>query len=194
MSSQDQVASVAPVPAPQLAAAVDMRPLMASFPTGVVVTTALHPDGRPWGMTCTSLCSVSLEPPILLVCLRCGSPTLDAILASRSFAVNLLHDQARAFAELFASRAANRFEQVRWTGGGETAGPHLLDAAHTIADCDVVDDSVVGDHVVVMGRVRGVSRLRPQRPLLYGLRRYATWSDSVEGSYLSSDAQSFDWS
>lgn len=177
-----------------LAAPVDMRPLMAGFPSGVVITTALHSDGQPWGMTCTSLCSVSLEPPILLVCLRCGSPTLDAIAASRAFAVNLLHDQARAFAELFASGAADRFDRVRWAGGGATGGPHLLDAAHTIADCEVIDDSVVGDHAVVMGRVRAIHQLRPQRPLLYGLRRYATWSDSVEGSYLFSDAQAFDWS
>jgi flavin reductase (DIM6/NTAB) family NADH-FMN oxidoreductase RutF len=173
---------------------VDMRPLMASFPSGVTVTTALHADGQPWGMTCTSLCSVSLDPPILLVCLRCGSPTLEAIAASRAFAVNLLHDQARAFAELFASGADDRFERVRWTVGQTAGGPHLLDAAHTIADCEVVDDSVVGDHAVVMGRVRAVTRLRPQRPLLYGLRRYATWPELVDGSYLSSDAQAFDWS
>jgi flavin reductase (NADH) len=173
---------------------VDMRPLMASFPSGVVVTTATHPDGSPWGMTCTSLCSVSLEPPILLACLRCGSPTLEAIVASRSFAVNLLHDRAQLVAELFASRQADRFAQIRWDGGPEAAGPHLLDAAHTVADCDVVDHSVVGDHTVVLGRVRAVRRLRPQRPLLYGLRRYATWADTVDGHYLSSDAQTFDWS
>ncbi len=187
MNTRDQTPS-------RLAIPVDMRPLMAGFPSGVVVTTALHPDGQPWGMTCTSLCGVSLEPPILLVCLRCGSSTLDALSASRSFAVNLLHDQARAVAELFASGAADRFARVRWTGGGDTAGPHLLDAAHTIADCTVLDDSVVGDHAVVMGRVRAIHQLRPQRPLLYGLRRYATWSDSVDGSYLFSDAQAFDWS
>ena len=194
MNTQDQATPARPAPTPPSPGPVDMRPLMASFPSGVVVATALQSDGGAWGMTCTSLCSVSLDPPILLVCLRCGSPTLEAIVASRSFAVNLLHDQARAVAELFASRTADRFAQVRWTGGGATAGPHLLDAAHTIADCDVVDSSVVGDHTVVLGQVRAVSRLRPQRPLLYGLRRYATWSDSVEGSYLSSDAQTFDWS
>ncbi|SBT43348.1 flavin reductase family protein [Micromonospora narathiwatensis] len=194
MNTTDRLVPADPASAPSTSVPVDMRPLMASFPSGVTVTTALHSDGRPWGMTCTSLCSVSLDPPILLVCLRCGSPTLEAIAASRSFAVNLLHEQARAFAELFASGAVDRFEQVRWSADGDAAGPHLLDAAHTIADCEVVEDSVVGDHAVVLGRVRAVTRLRPQRPLLYGLRRYATWSDSVDGSYLFSDAQAFDWS
>jgi flavin reductase (NADH) len=173
---------------------VDMRPLMASFPSGVVVTTAVHADGTPWGMTCTSLCSVSLHPPVLLVCLRCGSPTLEAISSSGAFAVNLLHDRARSSAELFASGAVDRFDRVRWTAEGKAGGPHLIDAAHTIADCTVTDASVVGDHTVVMGQVRAISRLRPARPLLYGLRQYSTWSDTVDGAYLSSDAQAFDWS
>lgn len=173
---------------------VDMRPLMASFPSGVVVTTAIHADGRPWGMTCTSLCSVSLDPPVLLVCLRSGSPTLTAISTSGAFAVNLLHDRARPSAELFASGAVDRFDRVRWHADGDAGGPHLVDAAHTIADCTVTGVSVVGDHTVVMGQVRAISRLRPVRPLLYGLRQYSTWSDAVDGAYLSSDAQAFDWS
>ena len=175
-------------------AQVDMRPLMASFPSGVVVTTAFHADGVPWGMTCTSLCSVSLHPPVLLVCLRCGSPTMAAIAASGSFTVNLLHDQARSAAELFASGAVDRFDRIRWRADGDAGGPHLIDAAHTVADCTVTDTSVVGDHTVVMGHVRAISRLRPARPLLYGLRQYSTWSDIVDGAYLSSDAQAFDWS
>lgn len=173
---------------------VDMRPLMASFPSGVVITTAFNSDGTPWGMTCTSLCSVSLHPPVLLVCLRCGSPTLEAISSSGSFAVNLLHDRARSFSELFASGAVDRFDRVRWHAEGEARGPHLIDAAHTIADCTVTGATVVGDHTVVLGQVHAISRLRPVRPLLYGLRQYSTWSDAVDGAYLSSDAQTFDWS
>ncbi|MGI5520003.1 flavin reductase family protein [Micromonospora sp. CA-259024] len=175
-------------------ARMDMRRLMASFPSGVVITTALHADGKPRGMTCTSLTSVSLDPPVLLVCLRCGSPTLEAISSSGAFAVNLLHDRARGAAELFGSGARDRFDRVRWHTDAPALGPHLMDAAHTVADCVVQDMSVVGDHAVVLGRVQAIARLRPVRPLLYGLRQYSTWSDAVEGAYLSSDAQAFDWS
>jgi flavin reductase (DIM6/NTAB) family NADH-FMN oxidoreductase RutF len=161
---------------------VDIRPLWAGFPTGVSVVTTMDRDGRPWGMTCTSLCSVSLDPPILLICLRCGSPTLRAVQECGLFAVNLLHDEAKATAELFSSGVADRFDHIQWHVTEYTAGPHLLNSAHTIADCTVTDNSVVGDHAVIMGRIRGITRVGAHRPLLYGLRRYATWRDAVAGS------------
>src|SRR6266540_7393763 len=61
--------------------AADFQALMASFPSGVAIVTATGSDGKPYGMTCSSLCSVALTPPTLLVCMRNGSPTLDAVLA-----------------------------------------------------------------------------------------------------------------
>ncbi|MEU9649680.1 flavin reductase family protein [Streptomyces sp. NPDC048110] len=157
---------------------IDMRALMTGFPTGVCIVTSLD-DGVPWGMTCTSLCSVALDPPTLLVCLRRGSPTLDAVLASGAFAINLLHDEARSSAELFASGAADRFDRIAWRADDGACGPHLVLSAHTVADCEVSESSQVGDHVVIMGRVRRVSILQSQQPLLYGLRRYATWPQAV---------------
>lgn len=157
----------------------DFRTLMAGFPTGVTIVTTRGGDGVPRGMTLTSLCSVSLAPPVLLVCMRTGSPTLDAVLESGSFAVNLLHLRARATAELFASGAQDRFERVPWHAEAPAAGPHLLEAAHTIADCSVTAHHEVGDHVVLMGGVTAVSRLGgEQHPLLYGLRRFATWPET----------------
>ncbi|UED88045.1 flavin reductase family protein [Streptomyces profundus] len=159
----------------------DFRTLMAGFPTGVTIVTTADADGAPWGMTLTSLCSVSLEPPILLVCMRRGSPTLEAIQGGSGFAVNLLHRRARATAELFASGARDRFDRVSWRMAGTAAGPHLFDSAHTIADCRVTSDHVVGDHVVVMGQVTSVVRLgEEQQPLLYGMRRFETWPDTED--------------
>jgi flavin reductase (DIM6/NTAB) family NADH-FMN oxidoreductase RutF len=156
---------------------VDIRPLMACFPTGVSVITAFGEDGRPQGMTCSSLCSVTLDPPTLLVCLRRGSPTLAAVLWQRSFAVNLLTDRARPTAELFSSGAAGRFERVRWRAGGAPGGgPHLFDGAHMVADCRLVGNRPVGTHEVVFGLVTQVTRLQEAPPLLYGMRRYASWS------------------
>ncbi|MFI2437075.1 flavin reductase family protein [Streptomyces sp. NPDC018693] len=167
-------------------APADMRTLMTGFPTGVCVVTALD-DGVPWGMTCTSLCSVALDPATLLVCLRDGSPTLRAVLAGGAFAVNLLHDEAQPSAELFASGAADRFDRVRWETPAGACGPHLVNSAHTVADCVVSHSRPVGDHVVTMGRVRRVTRLRSQQPLLYGLRRYATWPQALADSHRSFD-------
>lgn len=152
-----------------------MRQLMAGFPTGVGIVTAFDAETRPWGMTCTSLASVTLEPPTLLVCLRNGSPTLDAVLTAGEFAMNLLHHEARPTAELFASGAPDRFDRVAWTAPPAAAGPHLRTDAHAVADCVVARQTAHGDHVVVFAEVRHVHLNPTPAPLLYGRRRYASW-------------------
>jgi flavin reductase (DIM6/NTAB) family NADH-FMN oxidoreductase RutF len=148
---------------------------MSGFPTGVAVVTTTDADGLPRGMTCSSVCSVALDPPTLLICVRHGSPTLDALLRRSAFAVNLLHEGARTTAELFASGAADRFDHVEWTSPRGGGGPHLPGDAHATADCRVSRTSVVGDHTVVFGEVFRVSQRAAEPPLLYGLRRYAAW-------------------
>ncbi|MFD9887629.1 flavin reductase family protein [Streptomyces alboflavus] len=159
---------------PQMANPVEFRSLMAALPAGVAVVTATDTDGKPWGMTCSSLASVALDPPTLLICLRGASPTLDAALSSKAFAVNLLHDEARAAADLFASGDPDRFDRVPWIEGA--SGPHLIESAHAVADCQVAGTVQVGDHTVVFGEVRRIESRQegPPRPLLYGLRQY--WS------------------
>lgn len=151
------------------------RTLMAGFPTGVAVITAGDVEGHPRGMTCSSVCAVSLEPPTLLVCVRLGSPTLEAMLCQGTFAVNLLHDGARPTAELFASGAPHRFDRIRWEYDAGHGGPHLVEDAHAVADCRISGSHSVGDHTVVLGEVVGVTYHREPRPLLYGLRGYAAW-------------------
>lgn len=155
---------------------IDLRPFMAHFPSGVAVLTTVH-DGVPYGMTCSSLCSVSLDPPMVLVCVRAQSPTLAAITASGVFTVNLIHGDARPTAALFASGAADRFERVGWHRPHEVCGPHLTTDAVAIADCRVAEHKVVGDHVVVFGEVHRVTALGELAPLLYGRRRYAVWPE-----------------
>ena len=150
--------------------------MMRGFPTGVAVVTVTDLAGAPRGMTCSSVCSVTLEPPTLLVCLRTGSPTLAAILARGEFVVNLLHEHARSTAELFASGDPDRFDQVAWWSDGESSGPHLRRDAHAIADCRVLMPLPVGDHMVVFGEIVRVSTRTERRPLLYGLRRYGKWA------------------
>ncbi|GGO10089.1 hypothetical protein GCM10010116_20330 [Microbispora rosea subsp. aerata] len=151
------------------------RSLMTTYPAGVAIVTTTAPDGEPWGMTCSSICSVSLRPPTLLVCLRDGSPTLAALLQRSAFAVNLLHSRAEPAAKLFASGEPDRFQKITWVREAELGIPLLVEDAHTIAHCQVSETRPVGDHVVVFGEVVCVTTpaIKPN-PLLYGLRRY--WS------------------
>jgi flavin reductase (DIM6/NTAB) family NADH-FMN oxidoreductase RutF len=163
------------------ATAQDQRSMMRGFPTGVAVVTAIDGADEPRGMTISSMCSVSLDPPTLLICLRSGSPTLDAIVGSGRFAVNLLHDGAQAVADLFASGAPDRFDRVRWEYVSTCAyagGPHLFHDAHTIADCRVDRVDKVGDHTVVFGETVRVTENSVPSPLLYGMREYRSWPRS----------------
>ncbi|MEW9520525.1 flavin reductase family protein [Streptomyces tubercidicus] len=162
-----------------VAAAGELRSLMARFPTGVTVVTAFDGARRPWGLTCSSLSSVTLRPPTLLICVRSGSPTLDALLESGRFAVNLLDESGRSAAELFASGAPDRFDRVHWQDIPDGGGPHLPHDAHAVADCRVVQLQEVGDHTVVFGEVEQSAIWTPTpRPLMYGLRGYAVWPAS----------------
>jgi flavin reductase (NADH) len=159
---------------------VDFRALMATFPTGVAVVTAFDSQGNPRGMTVTSISSVSIEPPIVLVCIRHGSPTLEAILQRGGYAVNLLHGGAESTSRLFASGRPDRFDAVRWHAGPDPSGPHLPDDTHSVADLDVLRTESVGDHQVVFGRVFQITWQRVEQqyvdqPLLYGYRRYEAW-------------------
>lgn len=155
----------------------DFRALMSGFPTGVGIVTTFQADGRPIGMTCSSICSVSLAPsPTLLVCLRKGSPTLAAMLGTGTFALNLLHEGGRSAAELFASGDPDRFDRVEWRADDGFGGPHLPADSHVTADCEISQYNAVGDHEAIFGKVTGVTMKDPERaPLLYGRRQYAVW-------------------
>ncbi|MEU0934430.1 flavin reductase family protein [Embleya sp. NPDC005971] len=160
----------------------EFRNLMAAFPAGVSVLTAAEPGGPLHGMTCTAIASVSASPPTLLVCAQQAGRTLAVLTRTRAFTVNLLDDQARATAELFAARCPDRFERVAWTMRPGFGGPHLVQDAHTIADCRVTKSVTVADHVVVFGEVVKVSTAGDvlPRPLVYGMREY--WSLTPGGA------------
>ena len=148
---------------------------MAGFPSGVVIVAAIDDRQNAWGMTCSSLCSVTLEPPTLMVGMRAGSPTLRAALHSGAFAVNLLHAGGQAAAELFSSGAPDRFERVVWELPDDAAGPHLTDVARAVADCRISQTVPVGGQCMIFGEVFGIRELGDRAPLLYGLRRYSSW-------------------
>ncbi|WP_329182027.1 flavin reductase family protein (plasmid) [Streptomyces decoyicus] len=176
--TESLASAASPLPTAAEATPDGFRTMMRSFPTGVGVVTSVDGDGVPRGMTCSSVCSVSLDPPTLLVCLRAGSPTLAAVLDRGGFTVNLLHESAREAAELFASGNPDRFDLLPWEQDPDASGPHLVRDAHTVADCTVALTQTVGDHVTVFGRPRRIVRHRVQAPLVYGLRQFRAWSGS----------------
>lgn len=153
------------------------RDLMSSFPTGVSVVTTMDSEG-PWGATCSSLSSVTLSPPTLLVCLREQGRTLHAVLACRRFAVNLLHASGRRAATVFSSLHVDKFAEIPWESWHPSGLPFLHRDAFAVAACEVATEIQVGDHRIVIGRVFDM-RVSAGVPLLYGLRHYSSWPATV---------------
>lgn len=156
------------------ASAGEFKELMSRFPTGVCIVTSRDAGGRPHGLTCSSLSSVSVAPPTLLVCLKVGGPTLAALQSRRRFAVNMLHSRARIAAAVFSAPVPHRFSTVRWRPSPRCELPWLDADSLGLAECRLIGEVPTGDHVVVLGEVLGVT-LSGGLPLLYGMRQYSAW-------------------
>ena len=140
---------------------------MANLAGGVVIVTTSAEGGRASGMTATAVCSVSIEPPLVMACMKRGAATHRAVEVSGVFALNLLPARAEALARRFASNRGDKFEGVSTTTGA-TGAPILTD---TMAHCDCTVEKMVaaGDHTIFIGRVRGAASSGDERrrPLLY---------------------------
>jgi flavin reductase (DIM6/NTAB) family NADH-FMN oxidoreductase RutF len=149
---------------------------MSMYPTGVAVVTTTGEHDEPVGFTCSSLCSVSLSPPLLLVCVSNTSSTLTRIRNRGAFAVNLLAHHGREAAELFSSPVADRFSRIRWARTPRRSLPFLVSHAHGVTECLLEHAYPAGDHTILVGVVSNVIVLDEDGvPLLNGLRRYAVW-------------------
>ncbi|MGW3240314.1 flavin reductase family protein [Streptomyces olivaceus] len=155
---------------------------MSGFPTGVVVVTAHCLPDDPCGLTCSSLISVTLQPPTLLISIKSGSPVLSSICQSGLFAVNLLHAKGERAARIFSSPIPERFSQVKWRATPNFRLPWLFDDAFAVAECELSETHEVGDHVLTMGRVARIEQSTCPSPLLYGKRQFAAWP-ATEGQF-----------
>ncbi|MER7013294.1 flavin reductase family protein [Saccharopolyspora sp. NPDC000359] len=145
-------AVVEPTAADSPVSADRLRSAMGRFPTGVTITTTLDRAGNPRGFTAGSLVSVSLEPPLISVCVAYTANCYQAFADCDSFAVSVLrHDQGQ-LARTFASKGADKFAAGGFT---RTAGGlPVVDGAVVALECDVHGRHAAGDHVILVGRVR----------------------------------------
>lgn len=131
----------------------DIRDVMSRFATGVTVVAASDPQsGTPHGMTANAVCSVSLDPPLILVCASRQGQTHDVIRRARHFSVSVLAEKQRQVSTIFSQAArADKFSQVAYSMG-RTGAPILRDAlAHL--ECDLWAGYPGGDHTIFVGRV-----------------------------------------
>jgi flavin reductase (DIM6/NTAB) family NADH-FMN oxidoreductase RutF len=155
----------------------DMRTVMGHFATGVCVISARRSDGSPVGTTVNAVTSVSLDPPLLLVCLARNSETLTAVSESSTFAVNILAEEQREHSVRFAAKGERAHaEEVRFSEH-HTGVPCLADALATIA-CRVSAVHEGGDHMIVLGEALSMSSAeRNLAPLLFFRGSYSSLAD-----------------
>lgn len=129
----------------------DYRHALGSFPTGVTIVTAYDTDHHPWGLTANSFTSVSLDPPVVSVCIAKSGRVFPTLSMSGHFAVNILSAGQQDLALHFASNVENRFTETDWTAG-QTAP--ILPGAAAHLQCIVHNRIDAGDHEILLGRVQ----------------------------------------
>jgi flavin reductase (DIM6/NTAB) family NADH-FMN oxidoreductase RutF len=150
----------------------------AQFSTGVAIATAVDPAGSPHGMTVNSFTSVSLEPPLVLVCIDLKARIHQQVVASEAFGINILRESQQALSTHFARPGEDRFGTVEWFAG-ETGVPLIPDVLATM-ECLVVQRVESGDHTILIGEVVAATR-HEGRPLIFFSSGYRSLDGSEEG-------------
>jgi flavin reductase (DIM6/NTAB) family NADH-FMN oxidoreductase RutF len=130
-----------------------LRSVMASFPTGVTVVAAREADGTPIGLTVNSFTSVSLDPPLVLVCIGHRSSSHDSIVAGKDFTISVLSATQGDVARRFGTPPSEgRFDEVEWQEA-PSGHPVIKDAAAWL-DCSITEVVTAGDHSILLARLK----------------------------------------
>jgi flavin reductase (DIM6/NTAB) family NADH-FMN oxidoreductase RutF len=151
---------------------LEFRHVMGNFATGVTIVTAAH-KGKYAGFTANAFTSVSLEPPLVLVCIGIQNASLTVIETSKAFCVNILAQDQESLARTFAQNGPAKYEhlaQVRHFSAS-TGAPILADTLAWL-DCRLTQAYPGGDHLILLGEVVALGAA-PGEPLLY-LRSHYT--------------------
>jgi len=147
-----------------------LRDALGCFATGVTVVTCFDREGRPFGLTANSFTSVSLDPPLLLVCIHKEANCAGALGAAEHFAVNVLQTEQQPASIRFSTRQEDRFGVNDWRKG-EYGAPVLTESLG-VFECERHALHDGGDHSILVGRVLRASFDPALDPLLYFRGRY----------------------
>ena len=164
------------------------REVIGHFASGVTIITALR-DGRVYGTTASAVTSLSLEPPMVLICMNKISETGGAISAIGRFAINILGEEHAELAVRFASKGDDKFAGVAATPGAY--GEPLLDEALATLECRVVEDTTGGTHWVFLAEVDHASA-RPGTPLAYFRGEFGRFQRTAEQQALRDSLDSLE--
>ena len=159
--------------------AQQLKDTLASFPTGVTVVTAVH-DGKIHGMTANAFCSVSLDPPMVLVCVEKSARMHDFVALSGAFAVNILSSEQEHLARHFSRRSRPILGEFSYAPHvpGVTGSPILARVAGYL-ECRLSGAHDAGDHTIYVGEVLESQAFLDRQPLVYVRRQYGPSFEGV---------------
>jgi flavin reductase (DIM6/NTAB) family NADH-FMN oxidoreductase RutF len=141
------------------------------FATGITIATVVDSDGVPHGLTVNSFTSVSLQPPLVLVCIAHAAVTVECFRTAKYFGINILASDQRELSDHFARKGHDRFATIEWTPG--QTGVPLLPGVLALMECEVYSTVRAGDHDIFLGEVMRIE-VEDRRPLLYWSSSYHT--------------------
>jgi flavin reductase (DIM6/NTAB) family NADH-FMN oxidoreductase RutF len=147
----------------------DFRRACGRFATGVTIASVMDREGTPHGLTVSSFTSVSLDPPLVLICLGHLVTVIDNFRAATHFGINVLSESQRDLSERFARKGYDRFTGVKWHCG--EYGAPLLDGVLATIECLVHQRFTSGDHDILVGQMLRAD-VTEGEPLIHFASRY----------------------
>lgn len=148
----------------------EFRSVLGRFPSGVTVVTTKNGDGSDEGMTVSAFCSVSLDPPLVLICIEKSASAYEALTTASGFVVNILAASQEQVARRFSIVDIDRFEGVGYSRSPN--GIAVLDDVLGVIECTNFAMHDAGDHTIIVGEVEA-ARAQSGTPLLYYRGGYA---------------------
>ena len=142
----------------------EFRAALGRFASGVTVVTAKDADGRLHGITVSAFCSVSLDPPLILVCIDKNTGSHHALAQTDSFVVNILSENQQYISDRFASYLPDKFEAVEYSLGIDNVP--ILEGALANMECRLVNSHDNGDHTIFVGQIERTT-INDGNPLVY---------------------------
>lgn len=142
----------------------EFRHVLGHFATGVTIVTTCDAEARPAGLTASAFSSVSLDPPLVLICVDHKSQSYPTLRDSGRFGINILHREHEPISRRFASTRLDKFDGVPFRSG--VLGVPLIEGALAHLECRTVNAYVEGDHTIFVGRVES-AQAGEGEPLLY---------------------------
>ena len=144
---------------------LEFRRVMGHFATGVTIITTHDGAGKLTGLTANAVASVSLDPPLVLVCVDKKAESYPLFGMSRVFAVNILTQKQETLSRRFAKSGGEKFEGVGYRAGA--TGAPILEGALAHLECEVRHEFDAGDHTIFVGVAVEIGAEDAEEPLLY---------------------------